>query len=213
MTAGPLLSPVTIGGETITANSASQYVISGQTLRPGGPAITVDGTTVSLLPSATAIVVNGVTSTLSRVYGALVTTTASPLLTLNNKIYTANRAGYYILAPGTTLIPGGPPVTISGTVVSLEPKGTAAIIQGSTSHIQPLTTVVTLTRGHNGYGAGEGAGPYTSEGPGSLPQSTSSSKQNSAGLVRVSATLSVDGWLGGLFLLGMVGLGWLAVWL
>jgi len=45
-TAAPLL---TIGGSTITANSASQYLISGQTLIPGGSAIIVSRTPISLL--------------------------------------------------------------------------------------------------------------------------------------------------------------------
>jgi hypothetical protein len=209
MTEGPLLSPITIGGETITANSASQYIISGQTLHPGGPAITVSGTTISLLPSATAVIINGVTSTLSQVYGAVITTTTAPFLTLNNKVYTANRAGNYVLAPGTTLTPGGAPVTVSGTVISVGEEGTAAVIQGSTSFMRPLTTVVTLTRGHNGYGAG---GALTADVPGGLPQATGTGKHNSAGVVRVSASFVVaDGFLGGFLLFGMVGLGWLAV--
>ncbi|KAF2277684.1 uncharacterized protein EI97DRAFT_301473 [Westerdykella ornata] len=205
----PLLSPITIGTRTITANPASQYVLDGQTLLPGGPALTVDGTTLSLLPSATAIVVNDVTSTLSQIYGAVFTTTAAPLLTLNNEIYTANRAGYFVLAPGTTLIPGGPAVTISGTTISLVPKGTAAIIQGSTSFIEPVTTVVTLTRGGGNYvGSGN---VVTSIIPANPPQSTS--KRGAAGTVSVPMSAGTEGWLEGLLLLVMMGFGGLAAWL
>ena len=43
-------SPRTIAGQTITANSASTYVTPGQTLTPGGSAITVSGTRISLAP-------------------------------------------------------------------------------------------------------------------------------------------------------------------
>lgn len=188
----------------------SQYVIGGQTLTPGGPAITVSGTTLSLAPSATAIVVNGKTTTLSQAYGAIYTTTALPALTLWGEIYTANRAGYYILHPGTTLIPGGLPITVSGTVLSLEPRGTAIMIQGSTSYMQPVTTIVTLTKsGAEGYGGG--AGLYTNTGvPGTLPYPTG--KPNAGVSVRAPAAMT-DGWLSGIFLLGFVGLGWLAVWL
>lgn len=213
ITEGPILSPVTIGGQIITANAASQYVISGQTLQPGGPAITVDGTTVSLLPSATAIVINGVTSTLAQAYGAIYTSTSSPLLTINNKVYTANRAGYYILGPGTTLIPGGPPVTISGTVISLEPRGTAAIIQGSTSMMTPVATIVTLTKVAGGVGGGNGNSGGTGAGGSLLPLPQSTSKHNAAGVVRFGATFGNDDWLGGIWALAVIGLGWLTLWL
>jgi hypothetical protein len=48
---------LTVGGQTITANPAGQLTIGGQTLVPGGPAITVSGTRLSLAPGATDIVV------------------------------------------------------------------------------------------------------------------------------------------------------------
>jgi hypothetical protein len=156
-------------------------------------------------------VVNGVTSTLTQVYGAVYTTTAAPLLTLNNQVYTANRAGYYVLSPGTTLVPGGSPVTVSGTVISLVPQGTAAVIQGTTSFLQPRTTVVTLTRSPGTHGGGGDVGVLSSKGAGSTPQSTST--HNAAGTIRVSATLGMGGWIEGIFLLGVVSFGWLAVWL
>lgn len=210
ITNAPILPILTIGNEIVTADSASHYVIAGQTLVPGGPAITIDGKIISLLPSATAIVINGVTSTLAQAYGAIYTTTDYPLLTLNNRVYTANRAGYYSIAPGTTLVPGGAAITVSGTVISLEPHGTAAVIQGSTSAMLPVTTIVTVTKAGGGGGFGEGAG-YSSDPPGNLAYPTG--KHNSAGVgLRVTATVT-DGWLEGLFMLGCIGLGWLAVWL
>jgi hypothetical protein len=48
---------LTLGTETFTANSLSQFLVAGQTLVPGGPAITVSGTPISLAPGATAAVV------------------------------------------------------------------------------------------------------------------------------------------------------------
>ena len=48
--------PLTIDGQTITANPQSQYVIDGQTLTPGG-VVTVSGTRISLSPDETAVVV------------------------------------------------------------------------------------------------------------------------------------------------------------
>jgi hypothetical protein len=55
---------ITLAGTTLTANSASQYVVDSQTLLPGGPTITVSGTAVALAPSATAIIFAG-SSTIS----------------------------------------------------------------------------------------------------------------------------------------------------
>ncbi|MCJ1475657.1 hypothetical protein MMC13_004320 [Lambiella insularis] len=49
----PLL---TIASSTLTANSASDFVYGTQTLAPGGPAITVAGTPLSLAPAATQVV-------------------------------------------------------------------------------------------------------------------------------------------------------------
>ncbi|KAF2647836.1 hypothetical protein K491DRAFT_763462 [Lophiostoma macrostomum CBS 122681] len=222
ITDGPILVPLTIGAATVTANTASQYILAGQTLAPGGPAITVDGTIVSLLPSATGLVINGATTTLQQVYGSVYTTTSSPVLTLDGQTYTANRAGYYVLAPGTTLIPGGPAVTVSGSVISLLAKGTAAVIQGSTSAMAPVTTVVTSTRSGagalGGGGAGGSAGGSWTSVPGQLPP-LSTSKHGDAGVVRIApgfglrGGVGAEGWLEGVVLLGVMGVAWLAVWL
>ncbi|OAL49795.1 hypothetical protein IQ07DRAFT_680206 [Pyrenochaeta sp. DS3sAY3a] len=135
--AGPTGAPVlTVGSNTVTANSQGQYIIGTQTLNPGGSAITVDGTTYSLGPSGTAIVVNGVTSTLAN-SGPV---TVAPELTINGKSYSATvRDGTteYVLGEGTTLKPGEA-VTISGTTYSLVPEGTALIINGQTSSVSRL---------------------------------------------------------------------------
>ena len=50
---------ITIDGEPVTINSASHLVIGSQTLTPGSAEIEVSGTTYSLAPSASAIVING----------------------------------------------------------------------------------------------------------------------------------------------------------
>jgi hypothetical protein len=71
----PTTLPVlTLSGATYTASSLpGAYVFGGQTLAPGGPAVTVSGNTFSLAPGGTAIVVNGRTSTL-----AATATTSNP---------------------------------------------------------------------------------------------------------------------------------------
>lgn len=65
----PPLPTLTIKSHTYTANLAGEYIISGQTLTPGG-AITVSGTQISLAPSASAVVVvGGTTETLASTWG------------------------------------------------------------------------------------------------------------------------------------------------
>ena len=51
---------ITFGGQTYTADTASQFRIEGQTLTPGG-VVTVDGTQVSYAPEATDVVVGSST--------------------------------------------------------------------------------------------------------------------------------------------------------
>jgi hypothetical protein len=48
---------VTIGGQIMTENSDSAFVIGSQTIVPGGPAITVSGTRMSVAPGATDIII------------------------------------------------------------------------------------------------------------------------------------------------------------
>jgi hypothetical protein len=205
----PLPPVLTIGTETIAANPQTQYIVSGQTLSPGGGAITVAGTTISLAPSATALVINGATSTLTPSFGNI-WTTAAPVLTLNNHVYTANRAGYITISPGTVLKPGGEAVTVDGTVLSLDHSGTAVLVQGSTSILQPVTTVVTRTKSVGPGGAGAGNAGYTG-GPAPTRKPDAPAKPISGGGVLSPAFTKSDGWYGGLLILIWWGLGQLAV--
>lgn len=61
----PRPATLTINGITVTPNSASDYVVETQTLKPGGPAITVSGTRISLASDAAAVVVGSKTSVIS----------------------------------------------------------------------------------------------------------------------------------------------------
>lgn len=61
----PRPATLTINGITVTPNLASNYVVETQTLKPGGPAITVSGTRISLASGAAAVVVGSKTSALS----------------------------------------------------------------------------------------------------------------------------------------------------
>ena len=116
---------ITVGNSAITANSQSHFVVSGQTLAPGGPPITVDGTPLSLAPSASSVVIGGTTI-------SLLPTPAVPLPTVaGQQIQTA--ANGNIIVPGTTtLSPGANAATISGTVVSVMSNGAGLVVGGTT---------------------------------------------------------------------------------
>ncbi|KAH7055964.1 hypothetical protein B0J12DRAFT_569077, partial [Macrophomina phaseolina] len=129
--------PVIVAGtQTATMDSSSGFVIGDQTLSPGGPAVTVEGTVLSLSPSATAIVINGQASSLfgdPSIGGqqGVPELGKPPIVTIGSIAYTANAATQYYLAPGQTLTAGGV-ATIQGTVVSLGPSASYVVINGAT---------------------------------------------------------------------------------
>ena len=129
---------ITIGSQAVTENSASQFVVQGQTFKAGGTPIVVAGTTFSLAPFNSALVVNGVTSEL-RPPGMI----ASPIptLTINDQVITADSQGQFLIG-GQVLSPGGSLITIPGSTYSLAPSATAIVINGVTSALTNPETVV-----------------------------------------------------------------------
>jgi uncharacterized protein YodC (DUF2158 family) len=131
---------LTLAGTAATLNSASEYVIADQTLKPGGPAITVSGTPISLAPQATAVVVGSSTSILVTALHAgdqaQQTGELPSMLTLAGVTATLNSASEYVIA-GQTLIAGGTPITVSSTPISLVSQATAVVIGTSTSILVP----------------------------------------------------------------------------
>ncbi|KAK0317624.1 hypothetical protein LTR82_011393 [Friedmanniomyces endolithicus] len=127
-----------VNGIPITANPALAFPIAGQTLQAGGAPITVDDTTLSLVPGGTAVVIDGSTSIIShQTPGAAANI---PLLTIGSQTFTANAATQFSLAPGETLTPGGV-VTVSGTTISLASGASAVVINGQTRNLAaPATT-------------------------------------------------------------------------
>ncbi|MCJ1243541.1 hypothetical protein MMC30_000738 [Trapelia coarctata] len=119
------LPAVTLDGLIATANSQSDYIIGGQTLIPGGPAITVSGTRISLAPSAAAIVIG--TSAIP--FKPSLGVSALPeVITVEGLTVTANAQSELTTIGTKTLEPGGPAITISGTPVLLASGGSAVII-------------------------------------------------------------------------------------
>jgi hypothetical protein len=131
---------LTLAGTTATLNSASEYVIADQTLRPGEPAITVSGTPISIAPQATAVVVGSSTSILVTALHAgdqaQQTGELPSMLTLAGVTATLNSASEYVIV-GQTLIAGGTPITVSSTPISLASQATAVVIGTSTSILVP----------------------------------------------------------------------------
>ena len=113
---------LTIGTKTYTANAATQYNVDGSILTAGG-SVVISGTTLSLGPSVTQLLVNGKTQDLS----APVITPA-PLLTIGNKVYKANLGSTYDI--GSSLLTPGGEVIVSGTTISLPASGQSIIING-----------------------------------------------------------------------------------
>lgn len=169
---GPI---VIVGSQSIILDSASHFVVAGQTLTPGAPEISIQGTPVSLAPSAIAIVVAGSTI-------ALPVPVSAPVVTIGDRPVTANSALKYVV-DSKTLIPGGTAIMVSGTLVSLAPSGTQIVIGSSTI---PLLTGQSLV-----------LDGFLTAGPGSSPPPITVGGQvftpNTAAFAIAGTTLSAGG--------------------
>ena len=153
---------IIIGGMTYSATYgvSGGYIVDGQSLVPGGSPITASGTVISLIPGATALVLNGQTTYLNGNGGS---TTNLPLLTIGGSVYTA-KSGTAFVINGQTLTPGGV-ITVSGTTISLSPMATALVVDGKTTTIFPATNTLSAS--------GAVSTSITSAAPSSTPSSPS----------------------------------------
>lgn len=128
-----------VGGSTIVAqptqvkpDTAPTFVVSEQTLLPGGAAVTFPGTTLSLDPSGSVLVVNGASSTMQAQTGAAL---SPPAITIGNEIFSALQkpSEPVFVVADKTLIPGGPAITVSGTTLSLASSASFVVINDVTS--------------------------------------------------------------------------------
>ena len=128
----PLPAFITIGGLTATPSPQSSLPIGTQTLLPGGPAITISGTYISLAPFTTEIMVGS----------SILIPSSTPLpevITVAGFTITEKSASYFVL--GTqTLVPGGHGLTFSGVPLSLATGDSALIVGTSTVLLQPAPT-------------------------------------------------------------------------
>ncbi|KAK3679516.1 hypothetical protein LTR78_001077 [Recurvomyces mirabilis] len=134
-------APIVVAGSTVSANSASQYVVSGQTLVPGGSIMVGTGssTTVIVLQtsgSQTLLVVGSATSTLPAAASQ-----QTSLITVGPAVLTPLAASQYAVG-SQTLTPGGSAITVSGTRYSLASGATELIYGSSTTKLptSPFTT-------------------------------------------------------------------------
>ena len=137
---------VTLGSTLITANSASEFVIEGQTLAPGNSPLVIASTTYSLPTSGSAIIINGVTSPLAI---PTVSTAVNQILTLgpdNDETITRIPNGNIII-DNQTLSPAGPAATISGKPISIDLEG-GIIVGSSTYTFPPFPTPTPIPTGH-----------------------------------------------------------------
>jgi hypothetical protein len=123
---GPTAAPVlTVGRNPVTANNQGQFVVGTETLKPGGPAVTIDGSTLSLASGGSIAIINGVTQTLAN--APLIT--APPVLTVGDRIVSATVIGgtTQLVLGGQTLAPGSA-LTVDGTTYSLPASGSGSVV-------------------------------------------------------------------------------------
>ncbi|KAH0099459.1 hypothetical protein KCU96_g3871, partial [Aureobasidium melanogenum] len=121
-------------GSSQPTSGADAYAIGSQTLRPGGPAIEVSGTTYSIQGSG-GVVVNGNTVPISTVAPQSLIPPAS--VVIGGVAATPVASDKYVIA-SQTLNRGGPAVEISGTTYSLPPSASNAIINGQAAPISTM---------------------------------------------------------------------------
>ena len=125
-------SILSINSSPITALvESSHFFVSGATLLPGGPAVTISGTPMSLDPGGSTLVLGSSTILLPA---------QAAMLTLRSSTLTANSAGQSAIG-GQTLTPGAAAIPISGTSISLAISDAYAVLDGSTVSLSgaPLT--------------------------------------------------------------------------
>ena len=131
----PATPVLTFEGSKYTANAASQFVVAGQTVTPGG-VIKISNTPISIAPDATLAVIGS--STQSLVGSAI---TPQPVLTFAGSTYTAGTSSDFLIN-GQTMSKGGT-INIGGTELSFGQAGTYVIIGTSTQQLQtPSVTAI-----------------------------------------------------------------------
>ncbi|KAI4100307.1 MAG: hypothetical protein L6R37_005562 [Teloschistes peruensis] len=118
-----------VNGFSLSQGSGPGLAIGTQTVAPGAQAITISGTSISLSPSGSVVVIDG---------SVIPASGRPPNITPAPEVFTASRisfsrdAGSNIIIGTQTLIPGGQAITVSGTPISLLATGNAVVVGDST---------------------------------------------------------------------------------
>lgn len=146
-------------------NWGPTFIISGQTLFPGGAPITVSGSTLSLAPSGAFLVIDGSTTTLATSVAAAAAAAhiTPPPLTIGNGIFRALPQSGTTYQIGTAMLTPGGSVVVAGTTISLAAGATALVINGVTTALAAeaqamITNPPLLTVGSRTYTAAPGTG-------------------------------------------------------
>lgn len=140
----PIVNPLaphvlTVAGQTFTANP-SGISIAGTTILPGGPGITISGTPISLAQSGTLFL----ESSPIRISNDP-SSTPIFVFTIGGQTATAHPTGFALA--DSEIVPGGAPMIVSGTRVSLGPSGILVIGDSSVNLLVPTPTSNVFTVG------------------------------------------------------------------
>ena len=133
----------TVGGHKFTPQ-ATGFVVAGTPVRPGKPAITVAGTSMSLGPAGEILMLGDSTVYLKPTPAPDPIAAVDPAyypaaITLGKQTVKPNPNGFAV-AGGTRVAPGGPAITIGGTRVFLNPSGTLLLEAGHQTMTVPLNS-------------------------------------------------------------------------
>ena len=122
-----VLRPISATGNPVLAPAISALSIAGTTISAGGPAITVSGTIISLQPSGTLVMGSSTVDLKTAGSGtALLPDPGAPSADAYNvdglSVQVQPQSSLAVVN-GAALSDGGPGVTVSGSLVSLEPGG------------------------------------------------------------------------------------------
>ena len=102
-----------VDGQTFTANPTG-FIVAGSQVLPGGSAVIIAGTTLSLSPSGVLDIGGASINLATQVPSA-------DIINVGGQTFTANPSGFQI--DGSSILPDGTPITISGTQISLDKSG------------------------------------------------------------------------------------------
>ncbi|CAF9908148.1 MAG: hypothetical protein HETSPECPRED_007999 [Heterodermia speciosa] len=116
---------LTFAGSTFTADAYGDFVVEGQTLKPGG-VINIDGTAISYATDGAGVIIGSETEFFA------VPTGQEPTITFEGSTYTAGAASDFVIG-GQTLTPGSA-ITVDGVPLSYAADGHDVVVGSQTQY-------------------------------------------------------------------------------